>query len=56
MSEKWAWKDFVYEDTKNMSFEEKRKYLDRSLNEALSLLDAELQANSDGSHSIVVLK
>ncbi len=53
LSEVWEWKDEVYKDIKNMSFEEKRKYYGKGLKEALKILNAKLKTNPDNSHSII---
>lgn len=52
LSEVWEWKDEVYKDTKDMSFDEKRKYFDRSFKKAVKTLNGKLKTNSDGSYSI----
>ena len=53
LSEVWEWKDAVYKDIKNMSFEEKRVYFENGLKEAVKLIKGKVKTNSDGSYSIV---
>lgn len=53
LSEVWEWKEEVYKDIKNMSFEEKREYYGKGLKEALKILNAKLKTNPDSSHSII---
>jgi hypothetical protein len=53
LSEVWEWKDEVYKDIKDMSFEEKREYYERSLKEAVKILNGKLKINLDGTYSIV---
>ncbi|MGR3310216.1 MAG: hypothetical protein ACUZ77_05510 [Candidatus Brocadiales bacterium] len=53
LSEVWEWKDEVYEDIKDMSFEEKRAYFEKGLKEAVKMLNGKLKTNSDGSYSMV---
>lgn len=56
LSEVWEWKDAVYKDIKNMSFEEKRVYFENSLKEAVRMIKGKVKTNSDGSYSIVKAK
>ena len=53
LSEVWEWKDAVYKDIKNMSFEEKRVYFENGLKEAVKMIKGKVKTNSDGSYSIV---
>jgi len=53
LSEVWEWKDAVYKDIKNMSFEEKRVYFENGLKEAVKMIKGKIKTNSDGSYSIV---
>ena len=53
LSEVWEWKDAVYKDIKNMSFEEKRVYFEDGLKEAVKMIKGNVKTNSDGSYSIV---
>lgn len=53
LSEVWEWKDEVYKDIKEMSFEEKRAYFEKGLKEAVRMLNGKLKTNPDGSYSIV---
>jgi len=53
LSEVWEWKDEVYKDIKDMSFEEKREYYEKRLKEAVKILNGKLKANPDGSYLIV---
>jgi len=53
LSEVWEWKDAVFKDIKNMSFEEKRVYFENGLKEAVKLIKGKVKTNSDGSYSIV---
>lgn len=53
LSEVWEWKDAVYKDIKNMSFEEKRVYFEDGLKEAVKMIKVKVKTNSDGSYSIV---
>lgn len=50
--EVWEWKDQVYKDIKDMTFEEKRKYFEQGLKEAERLLGVKLIKNPDGSLSV----
>ncbi len=51
--EVWEWKDAVYEDIKNKTFEEKQRYYEEGLKEAVKLLNGKLKRNPDGSYYIV---
>lgn len=51
--EVWEWKDEVYNDVKDMRFEEKEEYYANSLKEAAKILKGKLKANLDGSYSII---
>ena len=53
LSEVWEWRDAVYKDIKNMSFEEKRVYFENGLKEAVKMIKGKVKTNSDGSYSIV---
>ena len=53
LREVWEWKDAVYKDIKNMSFEEKRVYFENGLKEAVKMIKGKVKTNSDGSCSIV---
>ena len=53
LSEVWKWKDDVYNDIKNMSFEEKHVYFEEGLKEAVKMIKGKLKINSDSSYSIV---
>ncbi len=53
LSEVWDWKEKVYNDVKDMSFEEKREYYEKGLKEAAKILKAKLKTNPDGSYSLV---
>lgn len=53
LSEVWEWKDEVYEDIKDMSFEEKQAYFKKGLKEAVRTLNGKLKTNPDGSYSMV---
>lgn len=53
LSEVWEWKEEVYEDIKDKSFEKKQKYFEQSLKEAVNILKGKLKRNADGSYSIV---
>lgn len=50
--EVWGWKDEVYKDVKDMSFDEKQEYYNNGLKEALKILKGKLKSNPDGSYSI----
>ncbi len=52
LSEVWEWKDEVYRDVKDMSFEEKQEYYNKCLKEAIKILKGKLKTNPDGSYSI----
>lgn len=51
--EVWEWKDEVYEDIRNKTFEEKQEYYKEGLKEAVKLLNGKLKRNPDGSYCIV---
>ncbi len=53
LSEVWEWKDAVYKDIKDMSFEGKRVYFENGLKEAVRIIKGKVKTNSDGSYSIV---
>lgn len=53
LSEVWEWKDEVYKDINNLSFEEKKEYFDKGLKEAVKILKGKLKNNPDGSYSII---
>lgn len=53
LTEVWEWKDEVYNDIKNMTFEEKRKYFEQGLKDAERLLGVKLIKKPDGSLSTV---
>ncbi len=51
--EVWEWKDEVYNDVRDMQFEEKQEYYANRLKEAVKILKGNLKANPDGSYLIV---
>ncbi len=53
LMEVWEWKDEVYEDIKNKTFEEKQKYYEEGLKEAVRLLNGRIKRNPDGSYCFV---
>jgi len=53
LQEVWEWKEAVYEDTKNMTYEETRAYFQKGLEDAARLLGARIVKNPDGSCSFV---
>ena len=53
LPEVWEWKDAVYKDIKNMSFEEKWVYFENGLKEVVKIIKGKVKTNSDGSYSIV---
>lgn len=53
LSEVWGWKDEVYKDVKDMSFDEKQEYYNKGLKEALKIVKGKLKSNPDGSYSII---
>ena len=53
LREVWEWKDEVYMDIKDKTFEEKQKYYEEGLKEAAKLLKGRLRKNPDGSYSII---
>jgi len=53
LMEVWEWKDEVYEDIKNKTFEEKQKYYEEGLKEAVRLLNGRIKRNPDGSYCLV---
>ena len=53
LTEVWEWKEEVYNDINEMSFEEKKRYFEKGLNKAVSTIKGKLKANPDGSYSIV---
>lgn len=48
--EVWEWKDEVYKEIKNKTFEEKQKYYEEGLKEAERLINGRLVKNPDGSY------
>ncbi len=53
LEEVWEWKEAVYNDIKDMTFEEQKKYFKEGLDYAAKLLNAKLMKNEDGTYSIV---
>jgi len=53
LSEVWKWKEEVYLDIKDKSFNEKRKYFREGIDEAVKILGGTLNKNEDGSYSIL---
>jgi len=53
LTEVWKWKEEVYQDIKNKSFNEKRKYFREGLEEAIKVTGGKLNKNDDGSYSII---
>jgi hypothetical protein len=51
--EVWEWKDEVYNDVKDMRFEEKQEYYAKGLKEATKILKRKLKTNPDGSYSLL---
>lgn len=52
LTEVWEWKDEVYKEIKNKTFEEKQRYFEEGLKEAVKLINGRLLKNPDGSYSI----
>lgn len=52
LMEVWEWKDEVYKEIKNKTFEEKQRYFEEGLKEAVKLINGRLLKNPDGSYSI----
>lgn len=50
--EVWQWKDEVYKDIKDKTFEEKQKYYWEGINDAAKRLNGNLVRNPDGSYLI----
>lgn len=53
LTEVWEWKEEVYKDINKMSFEEKKRYLEKGLNKAVRSIKGKLETNPDGSYSII---
>jgi hypothetical protein len=53
LQEVWDWKEAVYQKTKDMTFDEKRAYFQRALEEAARSLHARIVENPDGSCTFV---
>ncbi len=53
LSEVWKWKEEVYLDIKDKSFNEKSRYFREGMNEAIKVLGGTLNKNDDGSYSII---
>ena len=53
LTEVWEWKEEVYLDIKDKSFNEKRKYFQEGLEEAVKITGGKLKKNEDGSYSII---
>jgi hypothetical protein len=53
LTEVWKWKEEVYQDIKNKSFNEKREYFREGLEEAIKVTGGKLKLNEDGSYSIL---
>ena len=53
LTEVWKWKEEVYQDIKDKSFNEKREYFREGLEEAIKVTGSKLNKNDDGSYSIL---
>ncbi|MGD2090916.1 MAG: hypothetical protein PVH61_32380 [Candidatus Aminicenantes bacterium] len=53
LTEVWKWKEEVYQDIKDKSFNEKREYFREGLEEAIKVTVGKLNKNDDGSYSII---
>jgi hypothetical protein len=53
LTEVWKWKEEVYLDIKDNSFNEKREYFREGLEEAIKITGGKLNKNDDGSYSIL---
>jgi hypothetical protein len=53
LTDVWKWKEEVYLDIKDKSFEEKRDYFREGLEEAIKVTGGKLSKNEDGSYSII---
>lgn len=53
LEEVWEWKDEVYKDIKDKSFEEKQKYFQEGLKSAARFINGKLRKNTDGSYTII---
>lgn len=53
LEEVWEWKDEVYKDIKDKTFEEKQKYFQEGLESAAKFIKGKLKKNSDGSYTII---
>ena len=53
LTEVWEWKEEVYLDIKDKSFNEKRDYFREGLEVAVKIIGGELKENDDGSYSIL---
>ena len=49
LREVWEWKEAVYEDVKDMTFEEKQAYFRNGMEEAARTIGARLVRNPDGT-------
>lgn len=55
LEEVWEWKEEVYNETKNMDFEAKKKYFSQGLQESAELIGCKIVRNQDGTLSFVKL-
>ena len=53
LKEVWEWKDEVFQDIKDKTFEEKQKYFQEGLSSAAKFIKGKLKKNADGSYTIV---
>lgn len=53
LEEVWEWKDEVYQDIKDKTFEEKQKYFQEGLKSATKFIKGKLKKNADGSYTII---
>jgi hypothetical protein len=53
LTEVWEWKEKIYLDIKDKSFNEKREYFREGLEEAVKITGGKLKKNEDGSYSII---
>lgn len=51
--EVWEWKEEVFRDIKDKTFEEKRVYFNKGLNKAVTIIKGKLKKNPDGTYLII---
>lgn len=51
--EVWEWKEEIYNDIKDKSFKEKKKYFKKALEKAVGVLNSKLVKSEDDNYFII---